>query len=80
MHEMHLVKDLFADVVKLASQNDAKKVTKIYVRMGEFTEINEDILRFFFYEHSKGTIILGAELIIEKSPTRELRLVSFDCE
>jgi hydrogenase nickel incorporation protein HypA/HybF len=80
MHEMHLIKDLFQDVMKFAEENDVKKVTKIYLRMGEFTEINEDILKHFFNENSKGTIAEGAEISIEKSQTRELRLVSFDCE
>jgi hydrogenase nickel incorporation protein HypA/HybF len=80
MHEMHLVKDLFEDVVRHAKDNDAKKITKVYVKMGEFTEINEEVLRFFFKEKGVGTILEGAELSVEKSPNRELRLVSFDCE
>ena len=80
MHEMHLVKDLFEDVIKHAKDNDASKITKVYVKMGEFTEINEEVLRFFFKEKGVGTILEGAELSVEKSPNRELRLVSFDCE
>jgi hydrogenase nickel incorporation protein HypA/HybF len=80
MHEMHLVKDLFSDLLKHAENNNTKKVIKVYIRMGEFTEINEDIIRFFFNEKSTNTILEGAELFIEKSPGRELRLVSFDCE
>ena len=79
MHEMHLVKDLFEDVIKHAKDNEATKITKVYVKMGEFTEINEEVLRFFFKEKGVGTILEGAELSVEKSPNRELRLVSFDC-
>jgi len=80
MHEMHLVKNVFADLVKLAQKEKAARVTKVYLTMGQFTEINEEILRFFFREQGKGTPLADAELIIEQSPTRELRLVSFDCE
>lgn len=80
MHEMHLVKDLFEDAIKHAKDNNAAKITKVYVKMGEFTEINEEVLRFFFKEKGTGTILEGAELSVEKSPNRELRLVSFDCE
>ncbi len=80
MHEMHLVKDLFSDLFKHAKDNKATKVTKVYLRMGEFTEINEDIIRFFFKEKGTKTILEGAELFIEKSPARELTLISFDCE
>jgi len=80
MHEMHLVRGIFDDLTKLAKENNAKKVTKVYLKMGEFTEINEEILRFFFKEHSVGTVLEGVELSIEKSQTRELRLLSFDCD
>jgi len=77
---MHVIKDLFEDLLKLSKEQNASKVTNVYLRMGEFTEINEEILRFFFKEHSKNTPLEDALLHIENSPTRELRLLSFDCE
>jgi Zn finger protein HypA/HybF involved in hydrogenase expression len=80
MHEMHLLSDLLADLLKAAEENKAKKITKVYLRMGTFTEINEEILRHFFKEKAKGTIAEGAEISIEPSQTRELRLLSFDCD
>lgn len=80
MHEMHLVKDIFADLLKLGAEQKAARITRIYLRLGTFTEINEEVLRFFFQEHGKDTILAGAELVIEPSQTRELRLLSFDCE
>ena len=80
MHEAHMVKHFFEDILKLAGENRAEKVTAIYLRMGEFTEINEEILRAYFAENGKGTLAEAAKLNIEKSPARELRLISFDCE
>ncbi len=80
MHEMHLLRDLMEDILKHAKEAGAKKVTKVYLRMGKYTEINPDILKFFFAEHSKGTPVEGAEISIESSSTRELRLLSYDCE
>ncbi len=80
MHEMHLVKDIFEDLIRLGREQNAKKITKVYLRMGEFTEINGDILDFFFKEKGKGTLLEGARIEIEKSPNRELRVLSFDCE
>ncbi|MBU0687107.1 MAG: hydrogenase maturation nickel metallochaperone HypA [Candidatus Margulisbacteria bacterium] len=80
MHEMHLLKDLLSDILNAAKDNNAKKVTKVYLRMGTFTEINPEILLHFFAAHAKGTVAEGAEVLIESSPTRELRLLSFDCE
>lgn len=80
MHEMHLIKGLFDDLLKYAKKENASKVTKVFLRMGEFTEINEEILKFFFKKNSKGTLVEGAQIHVEKSPARELTLVSFDCE
>ncbi len=80
MHEMHLMKDLLKDLLRLIEEQHTSKVTKVYLIMGEFTEINEEILRFYFKEHSKNTSLEDAQLDIKKSPTRELRLLSFDCE
>lgn len=80
MHEHHLLKDLLDDLLKAAKKNEAKKVCKVYLKMGDFTEINPEILKYYFKEHAIGTAAEGAEIAIEKSPTRELRLVSFDCE
>ena len=80
MHEMHLLTDLLNDLLKAGQENKAKKISKVYLRMGSFTEINEEILRHFFSEKAKGTLAEGAEINIEPSQTRELRLLSFDCE
>jgi hydrogenase nickel incorporation protein HypA/HybF len=80
MHEIHLVKDLFDDLLEYAKKYKAQKVTKVFLKMGEFTEINKDIIHFFFKENSRGTLLEEARLIIEKSPDRELRLISFDIE
>lgn len=80
MHEMHLITDLLDDILKFAEKDKAKKVTNIYIKMGEFTEINPEILKYYFMNHSKGTIAEGAVVHIEHSDARELRLISFDCE
>ncbi len=80
MHELHLMQQLLDDLLTMGKKANAKKITKIYLRMGSFTEINPEVLRFFFKEKSKGTILEEAELDIEPGPNRELRLLSFDYE
>ena len=80
MHEMHLLSDLLADLLKNAETNKISKISKVYLKMGQFTEINPEILTFFFAEKTKGTVAEGAEISIEPSQTRELRLLSFDGE
>ena len=80
MHEHHLLKDLLSDLLKAAHAHQTKKVTHVYLRMGEFTEINPEILLYFFKENTKGTCAEAAQVHVEKSKKRELALVSFDCE
>jgi Zn finger protein HypA/HybF involved in hydrogenase expression len=80
MHEMHLLKDLMDDLLKNAEKNRINKITRVKIRLGEFTEINKDILIFFLKEKSKGTPAEGMAIDIEDSPARELRLVSFSGE
>ncbi len=80
MHELKMIKSLLNDIIKTGNEHNAKKITKIYLRMGDFSEINPEILSFYLQEHSKGTILEGCEIDIEKSPNRELRLLSFDYE
>ena len=81
MHEIHFLEDLFKDILKHFSQQNAKKVTQVYLELGEFTEINEESLRFFFKEKSKGTVLENALFNIKHIPQqRVLRLVSFDCD
>ncbi len=80
MHEMHMIKDLFNDLLKLAEEKNIKKITRVYIKMGEFTEINPEIFKYHFYENSKDTIASDAVIDITKSENRELRLLSFDGE
>jgi Zn finger protein HypA/HybF involved in hydrogenase expression len=80
MHELHLLKDLLADVLRHAQEKGVTRITAITLRLGGLTEIDPEILRHYFAEHSQGTPAAGAQLRIKPSPVRELRLVSFDGE
>lgn len=79
MHEVKVVKKLFEDLLGFAQEQKAKKITKVFLRMGEFAEINQDSVHFYFQENAMGTPAEGAEVEIENSLARELTLVSFDC-
>jgi|YNPMSStandDraft_1061717.scaffolds.fasta_scaffold03643_4 Zn finger protein HypA/HybF involved in hydrogenase expression len=80
MHELRLVQEVFGDLLRQGREEGFQKITRVYFRMGNFTEIDPEILRYFFAERSRGTILEGAEIVIEHSPLRELRLLSFEGE
>lgn len=79
MHEVRVVKKLFEDLILFAREQKAKKITKVFLRMGEFSEINQDSVHFYFEQNAKNTLAEGAKIEIENSPNRELTLISFDC-
>jgi len=80
MHEMHFLHKLKEDLLKRAIEEKCEKVTKIYIKMGPFSEINPEILHFYFVHETANTPLAGAMIEIEKSDKQELTLVSFDCE
>jgi Zn finger protein HypA/HybF involved in hydrogenase expression len=80
MHEHHLMKDLLADALRHARERGVTRITTLYLSLGGLTEIDPEILRHYLVEHARGTAAEGAELRIEPSPVRELRLLSFDGE
>uniref|UniRef100_A0A7V3YM07 Hydrogenase maturation nickel metallochaperone HypA n=1 Tax=Candidatus Caldatribacterium californiense TaxID=1454726 RepID=A0A7V3YM07_9BACT len=80
MHELRLVREVFEDLLRRGEAEGLQRITRVYLRMGDFSEIDPEILRHLFAEESRGTILEGAELIIEYSPLRELRLLSFEGE
>ncbi|MEN3186706.1 MAG: hydrogenase maturation nickel metallochaperone HypA [Atribacterota bacterium] len=80
MHELRLVRELLEDLLQRGEEEGMQRVTKIELRIGGLAEIEPEIVRHFFTEFSQGTILEGAELVIEESPIRELRLLGFEGE
>jgi Zn finger protein HypA/HybF involved in hydrogenase expression len=81
MHEIHFLEDLFKDITGHLNQQNGRNVTQVFLELGEFTEINEESLRFFFKEKSKNSPLENALISIKHIPQqRVLRLVSFDYE
>lgn len=80
MHELRLVRELFEDLLRHGEEEGIRRITRVYLRIGGLTEIEPEIVRHLFAESSPGTIFEGAELVIEESPVRELRLLGFEGE
>jgi len=73
-----MIKDLLDDLLKATNKNEAAKVCKVYLKMGEFTEINPEILKHYFvvlvkrsnfrpnrrFLENLGEIILVQDLIL----------------
>jgi len=66
VHEFSTAVGVVETVLDVARQNNATKVKKIELVVGEFTMLNDDQLKFSFEIASEGTIAEGAEVIIKK--------------
>lgn len=62
---MSFAQAIVEHVLRLAEENGAKKVSKIYIEMGELLLVNPEQLEFCFQVASSGTIAEGAELELE---------------
>jgi hydrogenase nickel incorporation protein HypA/HybF len=77
MHEAPIAQSILELVTGEAEKAKAKKVNKIYLKIGKMTGAVEDALRFYFEVLTRGTKLEEAEFEIEWVPTRA---VCFQCQ
>ena len=70
MHELSVTSYLVDAVDKQARELGAKRVVTINVIVGERSGIVDDSLRFYFEMLSPGTLVEGAELVVQRTSMR----------
>ena len=65
MHEFSFAYDIFKVAEATALKYNAKKITEVYLEIGELTLIVPELLKKSFEMATSGSIAEGAELIIE---------------
>ncbi len=65
LHEVSIVNDLMEIIQQNVVSHSLKKVTKVTLKIGTMTSVEEHALRFAFEVVSKDTEVEGAELKIE---------------
>jgi hydrogenase nickel incorporation protein HypA/HybF len=68
MHEFSFAYNIFKVAEATAIKYNAKKISEVYLEIGELTLIVPDLLRQSFKMATHGSIAEGAELIIEIIP------------
>ncbi len=68
MHELTVAKALFDLALRAAERGGAERVLEVRVAVGELSLVNHEQLAFWFREFSRGTLLEGAELVIERVP------------
>ncbi|MGA7673178.1 MAG: hydrogenase maturation nickel metallochaperone HypA [Nitrolancea sp.] len=70
MHELSVTSYLVDAVDKQARELGAKRVVTINVIVGERSGIVDDSLRFYLEMLSPGTLVEGAELVVQRTSMR----------
>jgi len=66
MHEMSVMGEIFTIINKIVKEYKLNKITKVVVKVGEMTCINEESLKFAFKAFSENTLIEEAQFIINR--------------
>jgi hydrogenase nickel incorporation protein HypA/HybF len=73
MHEIKLVKELVGRALDIARDKRAKKVKRIFVKIGANSHLTPESFSHLFKEFSKMTVLEPAEIVV--SPTQEEGLI-----
>jgi hydrogenase nickel incorporation protein HypA/HybF len=65
MHEISIAGAIIDAVLDAAEKNNARRVSKVYLEIGELTALNPDQLKFIFQTITKGTVAEGATYDIQ---------------
>ncbi len=68
MHEFSIVQSLIGQCEENAKANNAKKITKVVVKIGVLSGVEIELLRSAFETFKEGTICDGSEFIIHSQP------------
>lgn len=65
MHEMSLINDLMAKILRVARDNGAARVRSVTLQLGPLAHISPEHLREHFVEAAVGTVAEHAALVVE---------------
>jgi len=72
VHELPITEDILKIALSHGEKNGAKKIVRIYLSIGELTDLIDEWVQRYFDYLAKDSIAEGAELIIERIPIRVL--------
>jgi len=70
MHELAITEDVLRIVVEHAERARARRVTDIYITVGDLSSVVDDSVQFYFDYLSPGTLAQGATLHFIRLPAR----------
>ena len=80
MHELKLVKEIAEKALNIAKEKQAKKVNKIFIKIGASSHLTTKSFSHLFKEFSKATILEQAEIVVSQTQEEGLILESLELE
>ena len=80
VHESHLIEPIIKGISEHAEKQGAKIVSKVRLKVGEFTGVKVDSFKETFSVLAKGTILENAELELTFFPGSRIEVISFDVD
>ncbi len=68
MHELYATQAILEKAIKKASEEDAKRITHLYLVVGEISTYSDESVQFYWDQISKGTIAEAATLHFRPVP------------
>jgi hydrogenase nickel incorporation protein HypA/HybF len=76
MHELSVTESLLEITLRHAAAADAKKVTRLYLVIGQLSSIVDDSVQFYWEIITNGTLAEGSQLQFQRIDTQ---LLCLDC-
>ena len=80
MHETHLIEPIIKGIAHTARKEGAGRVSKIRLKIGEFTGIKEVSFRETFSILAKNTMLENADLELTFFHASRIEVISFDID
>jgi len=68
MHELSMAQAIVDTVLDAAQKNEAQDVLEVTIEIGQITMLNPEQLKFLLNVLVEGTLMEGAQIIIEEIP------------
>lgn len=70
MHELAVTESILNIAVQYASQNNARRVTDLYLVIGRLSSIIDDSVQFYWDMVTENTLCAGSKLHFERIPAQ----------
>jgi Zn finger protein HypA/HybF involved in hydrogenase expression len=67
MHEYHAVEALAKQLIAKAKENKARRILRVRLVLGEFSDFSEESIRLYFEQAAAGTLLEGAQILIRRA-------------